>query len=80
MKLPRDVTGARLARALQQFGYRFVRKRGSHMHLVTDRYGEHHVVVPEHKAVKPGTLSQLLKQVAEHHGMTREELIDELKL
>ncbi len=80
MKLPRDVTGARLTRALQGFGYRFVRQRGSHIHLVTDRYAEHHVVVPEHRPLKLGTLNELLKQVAQHHGMTREELIDELKL
>jgi predicted RNA binding protein YcfA (HicA-like mRNA interferase family) len=80
VKLPRDVSGAQLAQALQAFGYRFVRQRGSHVHLVTDRYGEHHVVVPEHKPIKPGTLGQLLKQIAEHHGMTREELIDALKL
>jgi predicted RNA binding protein YcfA (HicA-like mRNA interferase family) len=80
LKLPRDVSGARLAQALQTLGYRFVRQRGSHVHLVTDQYGEHHVVVPEHKPIKPGTLAQLLRQVAEHHGMTREELINELKL
>jgi predicted RNA binding protein YcfA (HicA-like mRNA interferase family) len=80
VKLPRDVTGARLAAALEELGYRFVRQRGSHIHLVTERFGEHHVVVPDHRPVKPGTLNQLLKQVAEHHGMTRDELIDRLKL
>ncbi len=80
MKLPRNVTGAELVVALQRFGYQLVRQRGSHIHLVTKRYGEHHVVVPEHRPIKTGTLGQLLKQVAEHHGMTRDELIDELEL
>ena len=80
MKLPRDVTGTELAVALKRFGYRFVRQRGSHIHLVTGRSGEHHVVVPDHQPIKSGTLGALLKQVAEHHGMTRDELIDTLKL
>lgn len=72
MKLPRDLTGGRLAKALQTLGYRLVRQRGSHIHLVTDHGGEHHVVVPNHKPIKAGTLGQLLKQVAEHHGVTRD--------
>jgi predicted RNA binding protein YcfA (HicA-like mRNA interferase family) len=80
VKRPRDVSGAELAEALQRFGYRFVRQRGSHIHLVTSRYGEHHLVVPEHRPIKTGTLGHLLKQVAEHHGMTREELVEALKL
>lgn len=80
MKLPQDVLGALLAQVLQAFSYRFVRQHANHVHLVTDRYGEHHVVVPEHRPIKAGTLGQLLKQVAEHHGMTRDELIDALKL
>lgn len=80
MKLPRDISGGQLIAALKRFGYRFVRQRGSHIHLVTDQYGEHHVVVPEHRPIKPGTLNQLLRQVAEHHGMTRDELIEQMEL
>ncbi|GMU32838.1 MAG: type II toxin-antitoxin system HicA family toxin [Planctomycetia bacterium] len=80
MKLPRNVSGNALVAALVRFGYRQVRQRGSHVHLVTDRYGEHHVVVPEHRPIKPGTLAQVLKQVAEHHSMTRDELVEHLKL
>lgn len=80
MKLPRDISGGQLVATLKRFGYRFVRQRGSHIHLVTDQYGEHHVVVPEHRPIKPGTLNQLLRQVAEHHGMTRDELIEQLEL
>lgn len=74
MTLPGDVSG------LERLCYRFLHQRGSHIHLVTDRYGGHHVVVPEHRPIKPGTLAQLLKQVAEHHAMTREELIEKLEL
>ncbi len=80
MKLPRGVPGEHLAKALERLGYQRIGQRGSHIHLVTDRFGQHRVAIPAHQAVKPGTLNALLKQVAEHHGMTRDELIDELKL
>ena len=80
MKLPRNVNGDRLAKALRRLGYERTRQRGSHIDMVTRRHGEHHVTVPEHRPIKPGTLNQLLKQVAEHHGMTRDELVNELKL
>jgi len=80
VKLPRNVRGEQLARALQRLGYERIGQRGSHIHLVTQRYGKHRIAVPAHRAVKAGTLNELLKQVAEHHGMSRDELIDELNL
>ena len=80
MKLPRDVNGQRPAKALERFGYRRTGQSGSHIQLVTQWHGRHHVTVPEHRPIKPGTLNQLLKQVAEHHGLTRDELINELEL
>ena len=80
MKLPRDVTGRRLAAVLERLGYRVIRQRGSHIHLVTAKFGRHHIVVPDHQPLKPGTLSGILKFVAEHHGLTRDELIDMLEL
>lgn len=80
MKLPRDVPSADLVAALVRLDYRLDRQRGSHMHLITQEHGEHHVVVPAHRVMKTGTLGNVLRQVAEHHGMTREELIERLEL
>jgi len=80
VKLPRNVTGRQLAAALDTLGYSVVRQRGSHMHLVTLRAGEHHLVVPDHRPLKTGMLSRLLKDVAEHHGISRDELIEKLRL
>lgn len=80
MKLPRDLAGTKLADALIRFGYRFDRQRGSHLHLSTAHHGEHHIVVPAHRPLKIGTLTHLLRDVAEHHGITREELINTLRL
>jgi len=80
MKLPRDVGGDKLVRALRRMEYEVVRSTGSHFILTTREEGEHHVTVPAHKPVKPGTLSAILKSVARHFGVSMEELIRRLKL
>jgi len=41
MRLPRDVSGADLARALSKLGYKVTRQTGSHMRLTTAQSGEH---------------------------------------
>ncbi len=56
MKLPRDVSGAELVKALRQLGYEVTRQRGSHVRVTTQRGGEHHEVVPSHTPIKVGTL------------------------
>jgi len=80
VKLPRDIGGEQLAKALVRFGYQRVGQTGSHIHLVTQEHGQHHVVVPAHRSLKVGTLNHLLRQVAEHHGLTRDELVNKLEL
>jgi predicted RNA binding protein YcfA (HicA-like mRNA interferase family) len=80
MKIPRDLTGPDLARALHALGYTVTRQRGSHMRLTTQERGEHHEVVPNHRPIKLGTLRSILRNVAAHHGMTIAELIARLDL
>ena len=46
MKVPRDVSGAVLVKALHRIGYSLTRHRGHHAYLTTTRSGEHHVAVP----------------------------------
>jgi predicted RNA binding protein YcfA (HicA-like mRNA interferase family) len=55
-----------------------VRHEGSHIRLTTSLRGEHHVTVPNHSAVKLGTLKSILKAVANHQGMELEEVIGRL--
>jgi len=74
VKLRRDLSGPDLAKALQAFGYRITRQTGSHMRLTTRERGEHHVTVPAHDALRLGTLAGILAEVADHLGMTRDEL------
>ena len=74
MKLPRDVSGAQLVKALAQLGYRATRQTGSHIRLTCDRTSQHHITVPNHDPLKVGTLAGILGDVALHKRMTREEL------
>jgi len=78
MKLPRNLSGAALVKALGKVGYVATRQKGSHIRLTTSRNGEHHVTVPEHDPLKVGTLSGILRDVAEHLGVDRDSLLDEL--
>jgi predicted RNA binding protein YcfA (HicA-like mRNA interferase family) len=80
VKLPRDVDGAKLARALHVLGYEITRQRGSHIRVTTQRDGENHEVIPSHSPLKTGTLSSILKHIAAHHGMALEELLRILSL
>ena len=81
MKVPRNVHGSDLVRALRILGYERVRQDGSHIRLTTTVNGTHHVTVPDHRPIKVGTLlGAVLKPVAAHHRMTVEQLIEKLKL
>jgi predicted RNA binding protein YcfA (HicA-like mRNA interferase family) len=77
-RLPRDVSGADLARLLAAYGYAVTRQKGSHLRLTTQDGGEHHVTVPNHEALRAGTLNGILKDVAAHAGLTRDEVAEKL--
>ncbi|MBI4306496.1 MAG: type II toxin-antitoxin system HicA family toxin [Chloroflexi bacterium] len=78
MRLPRDVSGRRLARELQRLGYRITRQSGSHIRLTTSEGGQHHVTVPDHENLRVGTLAGIIGDVAEHLGLARDELVERL--
>jgi predicted RNA binding protein YcfA (HicA-like mRNA interferase family) len=80
MKLPRDVDGARLAKALRVSGYVVDRQKGSHIRMTTQRGGENHEVIPNHSPIKTGTLAGILKRIAAHHGLTLEGPLKELEM
>lgn len=73
-RLPRDVSGDQLARALGIFGYRLTRQSGSHLRLTTQAGGEHHVTVPRHDPLRVGTFAGLLDDVGAHFGLTRQQV------
>lgn len=80
MKLPHDVDGPRLAKALDVLGYEVTRQKGSHIRVTAQRDGENHEVIPSHSPLKTGTLSGILKHIAAHHGITVERLLSLLDL
>lgn len=78
MKLPRDVAARDLVRALANYGYSITRQKGSHIRLTTQQNGEHHITIPDHDSLRIGTLSGILRDVADHFGMSRDDLAEEL--
>lgn len=78
MKLPRDLTGSDLSKALGRLGYRVTRQTGSHIRLSTSEKGEHHITIPAHNPLKIGTLAAILTDLESHHKLTREKLLKEL--
>lgn len=69
-KLPTDVSGQDLVRALQKVGFVFQRQRGSHM-IMRRQNPPARVVIPNHKSLRVGTLRAILYAA----GVTVEQLI-----
>ena len=80
MKIPRDLDGSDLVKALRALGYERVRQDGSHIRLTTEQGGQHHVTVPNHRPIKLGTLTGILKAVAAHHKLAVDDLVRKLGL
>lgn len=79
MRLPRDLSGQELVRALGRLGYQLTRQTGSHIRLTYSASGhEHHVTIPNHDPLKVGTLNAILKDVAAEWNLTRDELLKRL--
>jgi len=79
VKLPRDLSGRDLIKLLcRDWGYRQVHQVGSHVILETELPAHQRVAVPDHKVLRLGTLNALLRLVAEHKGVKREQLLRSL--
>lgn len=75
MKLPRDISGNDLIKALSRLGYKKTRQTGSHIRLTTQLDGKHNITIPAHNPIKVGTLNSIFKIISEHHKLNRNELI-----
>ncbi len=78
MKLPRDFSADQLIKLLSKIGYEISRQTGSHIRLTTTMNGQHHLTIPNHNPIKIGTLNSILKDVAEHFKISKEELLKRL--
>ena len=70
-KYPRDLPGSAIIRALQRMGFEVIFQKGSHVRL---RRETSLVTVPRHKAVRVGTLAEILRQA----DITLDELLNKL--
>jgi len=75
MRLPRNLSGVELIQKLARLGYKPTRQTGSHVRLSCSEPSQHHITVPQHEALRIGTLSAIVADVAAHKKLTREELI-----
>lgn len=78
MKLPRDISGNKLAKLLKKYNYDITRQTGSHVRLTTNLKGEHHITIPNHDSIKIGTINSILNDVSQHLKMSKQDLIQEL--
>jgi len=62
-----------------QLGYRVTPQKGSHIRLTAlINLEEHHITIPNHTPIKIGTLNNILKDIAEHNKLSKEELTEKL--
>jgi predicted RNA binding protein YcfA (HicA-like mRNA interferase family) len=74
MRLPRGVSADRLIRALEGLGYTVIRQKGSHVRLGHQGPPPHMITVPQHNALKTGTLHGILSEVAQMRSLSVEDL------
>ena len=80
MKLPRDLSGAEVARRLaRHYGYRVTRSRGSQLTVtLTAGRDQPQVTVPRHREVRTGTLNAIIADVAAFLGLPKQAVRDTL--
>jgi predicted RNA binding protein YcfA (HicA-like mRNA interferase family) len=80
VKLPRDLTGQQLSKALATLGYTIDRQTGSHLRMTMQENGDHHITISNHSSIKIGILNAMLRDVVGHIEIDRDELINLLKI
>lgn len=76
MKLPRDISCRALITALcRQWGYVTIHQTGSHVILETAEPFHQRIAILDHRSLRVGTLNSILRAVAKHKGVRREEIL-----
>ena len=79
MRIPREVSGEELVKRLSKLGYKPTRQTGSDVRLTCiSEKGEHHITIPQHKALRIGTINNILADAASYLEKEKSDLIDEL--
>ncbi|MDD5308371.1 MAG: type II toxin-antitoxin system HicA family toxin [Deltaproteobacteria bacterium] len=76
MRIPRDLGGNELAAALcRTWGYVIVHQTGSHIILDTEQPSHQRMAIPNHRALRIGTLNNILRAVSQHKSVSREKIL-----
>jgi len=79
MKLPRDLSGLDLVKVLcRNWAYQKVNQVGSHIILQTEIPSSQRIAIPAHACLRIGTLNAILRAVADHKGVMREDIVNSL--
>ncbi len=71
-EIRRNVSGRELVQRLARLDYFVVRQTGSHIRLGCSIVGKvHRLTIPDHDSLKIGTLSGILADIAEFHGIEK---------
>lgn len=76
MRLPRDVSGTDLVKALSSLGYVETRQTGSHIRLTNSSDGEHHLTIPAHDPLKLGTLAAIIADIAQQRKVSKDDIVN----
>ena len=79
MKIPRDISGESLVKALcKSWGYRKIHQVGSHAILETKSPSHQRMSIPNHESLRIGTINSILRVVANHKGVNKNKIIETL--
>ncbi|NLU50591.1 MAG: type II toxin-antitoxin system HicA family toxin [Syntrophomonadaceae bacterium] len=75
MRIPRDISGKELTALLTRFGYQVTRQTGSHIRITSEQEPQqHHVTIPNHSALRVGTISAVLADVVDSQEPVRKNV------
>lgn len=78
-KIPRDISGRKLAKLLEKYEYKIIRESASHMRLISEyKDKEHKITIPDHNPIKIGTLNNILNDIANYLKVDKKKIIEEL--
>jgi len=78
-KIPRDISGRKLAKLLEKYGYQITRETASHIRLFSNfKNKEHKITIPGHHPIKIGTCNNILNDLANYLEIDKKRLLEEL--
>lgn len=79
MKIPRNLKGSYLVGILcKLWDYQVIHQQGSHIILETETPSHQRISIPNHNPLRVGTLNGILRAVARHKEVTKQDILDTL--